>query len=97
MAALFMLTVIVACLSSRRGAARTMRASWRSAWPAWCTWLPPLAIFLLVVGSIYAGLATPTEAAALGVVGALVLAPAAGRLSFRCCAKSSKAPCVRPR
>ncbi|MEG1681345.1 MAG: TRAP transporter large permease subunit, partial [Stenotrophomonas sp.] len=35
---------------------------------------PPLAIFLLVVGSIYAGLATPTEAAALGVMGALILA-----------------------
>jgi len=42
--------------------------------------LAPLAIFLLVVGSIYAGLATPTEAAALGVVGALVLAALFGRL-----------------
>jgi hypothetical protein len=36
--------------------------------------LPPLGIFLMVVGSIYAGLATPTEAAALGVLGALILA-----------------------
>jgi len=38
--------------------------------------LPPLGIFLVVVGSIYAGLATPTEAASLGVVAALVLAAA---------------------
>jgi C4-dicarboxylate transporter DctM subunit len=45
--------------------------------------LPPLAIFILVVGSIYAGLATPTEAAALGVVGAMVLALAAGRVSWQ--------------
>ncbi|MCH1933085.1 TRAP transporter large permease subunit, partial [Shewanella sp. A25] len=38
--------------------------------------------FLLVVGSIYAGIATPTEAAALGVVGALILAAFSGRMSW---------------
>src|SRR5690606_29458022 len=43
---------------------------------------PPLGIFLLVVGSIYAGLATPTEAAALGVLGALILAACSGRLNL---------------
>ena len=43
--------------------------------------LPPLLIFLLVVGSIYAGLATPTEAASLGVLGALVIAAATGSVS----------------
>jgi TRAP-type C4-dicarboxylate transport system permease large subunit len=37
---------------------------------------------MLVVGSIYAGVATPTEAASLGVLGALGLAALAGRLSF---------------
>ncbi|MCX7684718.1 MAG: TRAP transporter large permease subunit [Acetobacteraceae bacterium] len=36
--------------------------------------LPVGALFLLVVGSIYAGFATPTEAAALGLLGALALA-----------------------
>jgi len=36
--------------------------------------LPPLGIFAVVVGSIYAGIATPTEAAALGVMAALGLA-----------------------
>jgi tripartite ATP-independent transporter DctM subunit len=44
--------------------------------------VPPLGIFLLVVGSIYAGIATPTEAASLGVLGALALAWWAGRLSI---------------
>ena len=44
--------------------------------------LPPLGIFLVVVGSIYAGIATPTEAASLGVVAALGLAWAYGRLSL---------------
>lgn len=36
--------------------------------------LPPILLFGVVVGSIYAGIATPTEAASVGVVFALILA-----------------------
>jgi tripartite ATP-independent transporter DctM subunit len=36
--------------------------------------VPPLALVLVVLGSIFAGVATPTEAGALGAVGALLLA-----------------------
>jgi tripartite ATP-independent transporter DctM subunit len=36
--------------------------------------LPPMALILSVMGTILAGVATPTEAAALGALGALVLA-----------------------
>jgi len=36
--------------------------------------IPPLVLILAVLGSIIAGLATPTEAAAIGAVGAMVLA-----------------------
>jgi tripartite ATP-independent transporter DctM subunit len=36
--------------------------------------LPPLALILVVLGSIFAGVATPTEAGALGAVGAMALA-----------------------
>ncbi|GHE21623.1 TRAP transporter large permease [Halomonas urumqiensis] len=36
--------------------------------------LPPAGVFAIVIGSIYSGWATPTEAAALGVVAALALA-----------------------
>lgn len=43
--------------------------------------VPILFIFLLIMGSIYFGLATPTEAAALGVVGALLIAASRGRLT----------------
>ncbi len=47
--------------------------------------LPPLALIVLVLGSILGGLATPTEAAGVGAVGALLLALArparAGRLN----------------
>ncbi len=44
--------------------------------------LPPAALIFLVLGSILAGWATPTEAAGVGALGALVLALARGRLSL---------------
>ena len=36
--------------------------------------IPPAILFLGVIGTIYAGLATPTEAASIGVVLSLILA-----------------------
>jgi len=45
--------------------------------------VPPLTLILLVLGSIFAGVATPTEAGALGAVGAMLLARANGRLSLK--------------
>lgn len=45
--------------------------------------LPPLFIFILVMGSIYAGWATPTEAAAVGVVAALLLVGCYRTLSWK--------------
>ncbi len=44
--------------------------------------LPVIALILLVLGSIYAGVATPTEAAVMGVVGSFALAMTTGSLSF---------------
>ncbi|MEI4470487.1 TRAP transporter large permease [Frigidibacter sp. MR17.24] len=43
---------------------------------------PVMALIVVVIGSMYLGLATATEAAALGVAGALVLAGAQGSLSW---------------
>jgi len=43
--------------------------------------IPPLALILLVLGSIFVGLATPTEAGALGAVGSIILAAINGRLN----------------
>jgi tripartite ATP-independent transporter DctM subunit len=45
--------------------------------------LPPLALILVVLGSIFAGIATPTESSALGGVGALVLALVYRQFSFK--------------
>ncbi|SFZ86618.1 TRAP transporter, DctM subunit [Devosia enhydra] len=43
---------------------------------------PPLLLILAVLGSILGGIATPTEAASVGAVGAMILATARGRFSF---------------
>ncbi len=74
LASLFMLLVVVVCIFKPDLAGRPMRTSWQRRIATLPDLLPPLGIFLVVVGSIYAGIATPTEAASLGVVAALILA-----------------------
>ncbi len=44
--------------------------------------IPVIALILLVIGSMYTGYATATEAAAFGVIGALVLAAGQGSLTW---------------
>ncbi|MDY7220200.1 TRAP transporter large permease subunit [Denitrificimonas sp. JX-1] len=44
--------------------------------------IPPLVLMGSVLGSILAGVATPTEAAAVGAIGALLLAGLKGQLNF---------------
>jgi tripartite ATP-independent transporter DctM subunit len=45
--------------------------------------VPPLVLIFLVLGSIFMGIATPTEGGAMGAVGALGLALIKGRLDMR--------------
>ncbi len=47
------------------------------------TLVPPLVLIFLVLGTIFLGVATPTEGGAMGAAGALVLAVARGRLSIK--------------
>ena len=44
--------------------------------------IPPLALIFLVLGTIFLGIATPTEGGAMGAVGALLLAGMKGRLNL---------------
>jgi len=44
--------------------------------------VPPLALIFLVLGTIFLGIATPTEGGAMGAVGALILAAANRRLNL---------------
>ncbi|PML10462.1 C4-dicarboxylate ABC transporter [Vibrio breoganii] len=52
--------------------------------------VPPLALIVVVLGSIFAGIATPTESAALGGAGAIVLALLYRQFSWTLLYESSK-------
>ena len=45
--------------------------------------IPPLALIFLVLGTIFLGVATPTEGGAMGATGALIMAIMRGRLSLK--------------
>ncbi|GAA0779958.1 TRAP transporter large permease subunit [Castellaniella ginsengisoli] len=45
--------------------------------------IPPLALIFLVLGTIFIGVATPTEGGAMGAVGALIMAIIKRRLNFK--------------
>lgn len=82
MALLFMLVIGLACTFRPHWGGKRITATWSQRLTSLIHVIPPVGIFLLVVGSIYAGIATPTEAAALGVVGALILAAFMRRLTI---------------
>jgi TRAP-type mannitol/chloroaromatic compound transport system permease large subunit len=45
--------------------------------------IPPLVLIFLVLGTIFLGVATPTEGGAMGALGAMVMAGGRGRLEFK--------------
>ncbi len=45
--------------------------------------VPPLALIILVLGSIFAGIATPTESASVGALGSMILAAMYRKLTWR--------------
>jgi len=79
---LFMGTIAALCLIRPQWGGEPIRVLWSERLASLIHLLPPFGIFLVVVGSIYAGLATATEAASLGVMAATALAFAFGKLSW---------------
>ena len=79
---LFMLTVIVGCVARPAWGGHKIEANWGARWRSLPDLIPPLLIFIVVIGSIYGGVATPTESAGLGVVAAFALAAWRRRLSW---------------
>lgn len=83
LAGFFMLIIIVWCsLDHTIAGKREKMAPWPERRQRLKDLLPPLVIFIIVMGSIYAGWATPTEAAAVGAVAALLLVGAHGNLNL---------------
>lgn len=59
-----------------------VKVDWSVAWDVVKAVLPTAGLILLVLGSIFAGVATPTEASGVGAAGAMALAAANKRLNF---------------
>jgi TRAP-type C4-dicarboxylate transport system permease large subunit len=83
LAALFMGVIAVwsvldPCIAGPRG----KLAPWPERRKRLSDLLPPLIIFIVVMGSIYGGWATPTEAAGVGVFISMVLVALYGRLNW---------------
>jgi len=71
---LFILTILIGCFLFPKLRGTKTETSWPRRISVLPDLLPPILIFLSILGPIYLGLATPTEAASLGVVGSLLLA-----------------------
>ncbi|MEO8558076.1 MAG: TRAP transporter large permease [Rhodospirillales bacterium] len=82
LAGLFMATILIACLIRPSWGGRSESYSWGQRFAGLKDLLPPIGLFVLVVGSIYAGWATATEAAALGTLAALGLCAWNRQLNF---------------
>ncbi|HEY6133210.1 MAG TPA: TRAP transporter large permease [Rubrivivax sp.] len=80
---LFMAVVVVACWwNPALAGAKPATAPLKDRLRRLVDLLPPTILFVVVMGSIYLGWATPTESAALGVVMALLLCIVYGKFSF---------------
>ncbi|MHB8090718.1 MAG: TRAP transporter large permease [Syntrophales bacterium] len=81
LATMLSLYVLIRCIISPELAPRgadaefTWKERWASLFKIWHTGI----LIILVLGSIYVGIATPTEASAIGVVGAFIIASMAYR------------------
>jgi len=80
---LFSLVVIVACLWKPEWGGKKIPTNWELRIKLLPHLLPPLVLLIIVIGAIFFGVATATEAAAVGIVGALALAAWDKRLSWR--------------
>ena len=80
--ALFSLWITVEAMIWPAGEREMAPVSWAQKFAALRNLCAPVLIFVVITGSIYTGFATPTESAGLGVVAALALAAANGRLSM---------------
>jgi tripartite ATP-independent transporter DctM subunit len=82
LALLFMACIMVICLFNPKVSGLRQETNWSQRLESLKDILPVFFIFFVVIGSIYAGFATPTESAALGVIAALVIAAFYRRVSL---------------
>ena len=87
---LFSLTVLIACIWKPHWGGDKIKTSWDERIRTLPDLLPPLVLLTIVIGAIFYGIATATESAAVGIVGALAITAWRGRLTL-----DHAAGCVR--
>ncbi|HEY0441989.1 MAG TPA: TRAP transporter large permease [Xanthobacteraceae bacterium] len=80
---LFSLTVLVACLWKPHWGGEKIPTNWDDRIRLLPDLLPPLALLMIVIGAIFFGIATATESAAVGIVGALAITAWRRRLTLK--------------
>jgi C4-dicarboxylate transporter DctM subunit len=89
---LFVLVILYySCKLKLRADPNAMGVTWRHKLASLSDLLPTTLLIGLVLGTIYAGLATPTESAALGVAGSLILALVDRKLNWKMISESMHA------
>ncbi len=78
---MFVLVIVGVALVKPGISGKPVKVTWRERIESLPHLLPPLGIFVLVIGVIYSGIATASESAALGVIAALILAAIKGALN----------------
>ena len=79
---LFSLTVLIACVWKPHWGGNKIETSWEARIRLLPDLLPPLVLLMIVIGAIFFGVATATESAAVGIVGALAITASRGRLTW---------------
>ena len=87
-AAMFSAIILIRCVVTPTLGPPGPGATWRDRWVSTRGLLPILALFVLVIGGIYLGIFTPTEAAGVGCSGVLVMAAVRRRLSKEAMSKA---------
>ncbi len=86
--ALLLLTITVLCLRNPAWGPAGPATRWREKFAALSGVVETLALFGIVIGGLYAGFFTPTEAGAAGAVGALAIGVLRRQLNLRTIAQS---------
>jgi len=76
------ITYILVYAFFKKEVAPAIQADKQSVWISVNSILPPLVLIFIVLGSIFAGIASPTESAAFGVLGAVILSVYKKSFSF---------------
>ena len=86
--AMFSAIILVRCVVTPSLGPPGPGATWAERWASTVGLLPILLLFLLVIGGIYGGIFTPTEAAGVGCTGVLVAAAIGRRLTSQAMSKA---------